>query len=242
MTAHAAYFEIQAQRSNAEFWRRFGRRPDFRGKQVLDFGCGHGALSLEMAAEGARVLGIDLDAERIGWAREHVTGRHVSGGLEFRAVDITLLAPRGEYDVIVSKDTFEHVLDLPRVLVAMREALVPGGEIWTGFSPLYYSPWGDHGRTGLKLPWAHTLPTRIVNAAATRFQRRPIRSPVDLELNGLTPAAFRRQVAEAGLSIESAAYNRSDKRLTLVLDWLRRYPPLERYTTVGIYAVLRRAG
>jgi 2-polyprenyl-3-methyl-5-hydroxy-6-metoxy-1,4-benzoquinol methylase len=63
-----AYFHAQLQ-SNIEFWRRFGRQPDFEGKAVLDLGCGHGALSIDAARNGATVLGIDLDADRIEFAK-----------------------------------------------------------------------------------------------------------------------------------------------------------------------------
>jgi SAM-dependent methyltransferase len=241
MITHEEYFADQAQCSNPDFWRRFGRRPSFAGKRVLDFGCGHGAMTLEMARDGASVLGIDLDAERIGWAQEHVAGRPVSGDIQFRMADITTLGLRDECDIIVSKDSFEHITDLPRVLVALRDALTPSGAIWAGFSPLYHSPWGDHGRTGLKLPWAHTLPRPIVLAAATRLRGQPVDTLDDIGLNGLTPDEFRHQIAGAGLRFESLLYNRSDKRLMTVLTRLRRYRPLELYATVGIYAVLRRA-
>jgi SAM-dependent methyltransferase len=195
-------------------------------------------MSLEMAGVGADVLGVDTDVERIGWAEAHVAPRDVAGKLSFLSDDVRSLDLHNEFDLIVSKDTFEHVDDLGGMLAVLRNALKPDGEIWVGFSPLYYSPWGDHGRTGMKLPWAHTLPRPVVLAAATRFQGRPITALTEIGLNALTPRQFRARVSVNGLRFASLLYNRGDKLLLPALSHLRRVPWLERYATVGIYAVL----
>ena len=31
------------------FWRRLREKPNFKNKSILDFGCGHGALCLDIA-------------------------------------------------------------------------------------------------------------------------------------------------------------------------------------------------
>lgn len=46
--------------------RRLG---DFRGRHVLEFGCGDGRLTLGIAAAPASVLAFDPDAEAVGRAR-----------------------------------------------------------------------------------------------------------------------------------------------------------------------------
>ncbi len=237
MDRHQAYFEDQLHRSVPEFWRRMGDRPGCAGKRVLDLGCGHGAMSLELAGDGAQVLGLDLNAELIDWARAHVEPRRVAGSLRFRCEDVRAVDDR-EFDVIVSKDSFEHIQELGSVLEALRDRLAPGGRIWTGFSPLFYSPRGDHGEMGMPVPWAHAPSRRFVLAAAARRRGAPIGNLADLGLNGMTPAEFRRLVAEAGLRFESLRYNPGDKRLMPMLRRARRIPGLERFATVGIYTVL----
>jgi predicted TPR repeat methyltransferase len=234
---HQAYFDDQLHRSVPEFWRRMGGHPDCAGRRVLDLGCGHGAMSLDLATEGAHVLGLDLNDELVDWARAHVQPRPVAGSLRFLYQDVRSLG-EGEFDLVVSKDSFEHIQELGSVLAALRDRLAPGGRIWAGFSPLFYSPWGDHGEMGLRVPWAHAPSRRFALAAVARRRGAPVSGLADLGLNGMTPADFRRLVSEAGLRFEFLSYNPGDKRLMPVLRRLRRLPGLERYATVGIYTVL----
>jgi 2-polyprenyl-3-methyl-5-hydroxy-6-metoxy-1,4-benzoquinol methylase len=107
------YFEEQFA-SNAEYWKRFGFQPDWYGKRVLDVGCGHGALSVEIAQAGATVLGVDLDEFRIDFANRNLNGRfpELMERVRFRAVNALTLPVDEPFDVIVSKDTFEHVADV----------------------------------------------------------------------------------------------------------------------------------
>lgn len=235
------YFDGQ-DASNKEYWRRFDTRLDWAGKRVLEVGCGHGAMSVEIAQAGASVVGVDLDEGRIAFANRNVAQQfpHLLDRLTFRAVDATSLPVDEPFDVIISKDTFEHVADVASLLRALGERLVrPDGLIYAGFSPLYYSPFGDHGRTGLKVPWAHAvLPKRAVLAAAARRNGHPVASLLDIGLNGNTPAQFRAAFEESGLRLLDIAYNRGDKRLLPALEKVRkRFRRLDRFSTVSIYAV-----
>lgn len=233
------YFDEQRQ-SNREFWRRFGLEPDWKGKHVLDVGCGHGALSIEVARAGASVLGVDTDDGRIDFAIRNLAERfpELSNRVTFRAFDATMLPTADLFDVIVSKDTFEHVDDPTALLKRLGGLLAPGGLLYAGFSPLYYSPFGDHARTGLKIPWAHgVLPRRAVYAAAARHNRHRVNSLLDIGLNGSTPAQFRTAFENSGLRLLNIAYNRGEKRLLPVLEKARKwFPRLDRFTTVSIYA------
>lgn len=58
-----------------------------RDKQVLDVGCNEGFFSFYMAQQGARVVGIDVDEQRIAKA-EFVRSVIDARGVEFKRVDI----------------------------------------------------------------------------------------------------------------------------------------------------------
>ena len=241
---HQAYYDEQTE-SNAEFWHRFGSRPDVTGKRVLDLGCGHGAMSVELARAGAEVLGIDLDRDRIAFAQAHVASRHpaLQDRLRFEAMDLSDLPAAETFDLALSKDTFEHVEDMPAMAKAIFRVLKPGGQLWAGFSPLYWSPFGDHARTGFRIPWAHAiLPRRFVLWRASRSQGHHVGSLDDIGLNGMTPEEFRHAMATAGFVPRSIAYNRGGKPLMRTLSRLRRRRRLEKWATVGIYAVYERPG
>jgi SAM-dependent methyltransferase len=234
------YFDEQRE-SNAEYWRRFGLAPDWNNKRVLDVGCGHGAMSVEIAQAGATVVGVDLDEGRIDFANRNLAQRfpHLTERLAFRAIDATSLPADQPFDIIVSKDTFEHVDDVASLLKGLGQLLGPEGRLYAGFSPLYGSPFGDHTRTGLRVPWAHALlPKRAVCASAARHNGHPVNSLVDIGLNGNTPDQFRAAFDNSGLRLLDIAYNRGDKRLLPLLEKARtRFPRLDRFTTVSIYAV-----
>jgi len=56
------------------FFDRFNGRVDFTGKDILDYGCGHGAACFYIAEHGARsAVGIDIDEERIAFAQTQLT-------------------------------------------------------------------------------------------------------------------------------------------------------------------------
>jgi SAM-dependent methyltransferase len=251
---HRAYFQDQLQ-SNLEFWRRFGRRPDLQGKIVLDLGCGHGALSIDAAGDGATVLGIDLDADRVEFARRNVAAHYpeLRNRIEFGVIDlVTASAPTltEHFDIVLSKDTFEHVEDVEAMLSMIYRLLMPTGELWAGFSPLYWSPLGDHGRTGVRLPWtdfrlpwAHAfMPQALVLKSASRYNQKPVERLHDLGLNGMTSTEFFTYAERAGFHIESVLFNRGDKRFMSFFRKVREIRILERYFTIGIYTVMRRPG
>ena len=89
--------------STQRFFNRFERSLDFAGEAVLDIGCGAGAR---------RVVGVDLYL--IDVARTRLETRHaeLAGTVELIETDGTLTGlDHEQFDVILSKDSFEHYAD-----------------------------------------------------------------------------------------------------------------------------------
>ena len=67
-----AYFNY-SRNENKKFWKRVEEVPNFKNKSVLDFGCGHGALSIDIALLDAKfVHGIDLEDKPLEFANKNL--------------------------------------------------------------------------------------------------------------------------------------------------------------------------
>ena len=110
-----------------EHWHRYAfALPLATGKRVLDAASGEGFGSALLATVAASVLGVDID----GGAITHARSRYgIAGKLDFAQADVTRLdhLPPASFDVIVSFETLEHVLDQDRLLDGFVRLLAPGG-------------------------------------------------------------------------------------------------------------------
>jgi magnesium-protoporphyrin O-methyltransferase len=80
---------------------------DLRGCRLLDAGCGTGALAVEAARRGARVVAIDLSPALIDLARSRAPRSAGATSLEFLAGD--MLDPAlGSFDHVVAMDSLIH--------------------------------------------------------------------------------------------------------------------------------------
>jgi magnesium-protoporphyrin O-methyltransferase len=90
---------------------------DLTGRRILDAGCGTGALAIEAARRGARVVAIDLSPTLVNLAHERSEMDFGHGHVEFRVGD--MLDPElGHFDHVVAMDSLIHykAADVVRVL------------------------------------------------------------------------------------------------------------------------------
>jgi SAM-dependent methyltransferase len=240
------YFAIQQRIDNSKFWARLGGKPNFSGSNVLEVGCGLGAMSIDIAASGAgSVLGIDLNARAIEFARWKAS--QVLDGpaaIRFEARPIATIAGQQLFDMVVSKDTFEHVITLEDMIADIARLLRPGGRAFIGFSPLYNSPFGDHGELGVRIPWLHLIAgeARVV-AAFNRTNNTDCHNLHQAGFNGYPPRRFYRAFRSSGLATRYMVTNPGEGLKGVVMAVLRAIGHarfLEKYVTIGIYAVLEK--
>jgi len=72
----------------------------FRGKRVLEIGCGDGRLTWRYAAETAAVCAIDPDPEKIREAQEAIPAT-LAGHITFSATPIERFTARYPFDLII---------------------------------------------------------------------------------------------------------------------------------------------
>lgn len=238
-------FEAHYRDSSASFWRRFGGQPDLAGKRVLDFGCGTGGMVHRVLSGGASsAVGIDLSERAIGYAKPRLEAEW-GGRVDIRLGDIRR-EKFSPVDVIVSQNTLEHVDPLLEVVQAVVAKCRPGGDIYFGFSPLWYSPYGHHHYPPGRTPWIHVLKgDRVVLNSMEKIAGKRYASISDAGFNKAEPKDFYDLFKALPVSIVSLRTNVADGGLkSLAMGGMRAMatlPGLERYFTIGIYAHLRRA-
>jgi 2-polyprenyl-3-methyl-5-hydroxy-6-metoxy-1,4-benzoquinol methylase len=75
------------------------RLADFRGRQVIELGCGDGRLTVPVAREAASILAFDPDAEAVERARESLRAE-LASRVDYRvASGKELEVERGSFDL-----------------------------------------------------------------------------------------------------------------------------------------------
>jgi SAM-dependent methyltransferase len=227
---------------NPNFWERFNEKPDFQGRTVLDIGCGHGSLCIDMALSGARkVVGLDINSRLIEFAKNNLRINYPQLLDRVRFECATLADYQGEaFDLIVSKDSFEHVIGLEGLLTDIKKRLKECGKLYAGFAPLYNAPFGDHKRTKAILPWGHVLIPESLLIKRLKKQNPEIHSIYDLGLNKLSLREYKKLFHGCGLAIIQFDTNRGTRLISKIITFAAKLLFLEEYFTHNIYIILEK--
>lgn len=111
------------------------------GKRAIDIGCGEGYGPSILAGTAAEVLGVDIAPEVIEHARVSYSARN----LTFEVMDVNHLeVPDDYFDVAVSLQVVEHLVDVSGYFKEMSRILKPGGAaLLTTPNRLTISPGSD---------------------------------------------------------------------------------------------------
>ncbi|MBI1978118.1 MAG: class I SAM-dependent methyltransferase [Candidatus Omnitrophica bacterium] len=103
------------------------------GEQVLDFGCGRGALAIALAKRGCKTVGIDFSKDAIRFASElrKRFSEDIQRRVQFERMEAKDLAWKNEFDVIIFNQVYEHLYDweLEILIAKFKEALKPAGRL-----------------------------------------------------------------------------------------------------------------
>ncbi|MBC8252210.1 MAG: class I SAM-dependent methyltransferase [Candidatus Nitrosopelagicus sp.] len=96
----------------------------WKGKHILDVGCGTGRLAYMIAKKGGKVKGIDYSTTAIKTAQS----KYNHPNLSYEKVDVSKNIS-GKYDIIISIGTLEHMDKPYSMLKKFKNHLEPKGKI-----------------------------------------------------------------------------------------------------------------
>jgi trans-aconitate methyltransferase len=146
------------------------------GEHILDLGCGDGALTEQLAATGAVLLGVDASPTMIAAARQR--------NLNVEQHDATALPFHQQFDAVFSNAALHWITNQQAVLAGVHRALRPGGR--------FVAEMGGHGNiAAIRTALQAVLAPYHVDAEATAASFFP------------SPATYRRLLESAGFTVQS---------------------------------------
>jgi len=233
----------------SRFWERFPETFDFENKKVLDFGSGIGCMPIVLAGRNAgHVTGLEIDPGFTEFSNYNLdkTYPEFKDRVSYLCKNLEKIEDNA-FDIIISKDVFEHVIGLREIIPKLVTKLKPGGRMILGWGPLWYSPFGDHGLSkkamGITLPWLHLFLKEkklleTVNQERLKQGQKAVKSIHEFGMNMEPYQGYRELICSLGLKIEYFETNRTN-RFPLInkIPVPRR---LEKYWIRTIYCILSK--
>lgn len=180
------------------------------GARVLDVGSGEGGVIKAFVEAGATGIGVDLSLPRVEYARVTLEQDCEAGVLEFVAGDIHDPEISGgwekRFDIVIFKDSIEHITDKKALLLRIAELLRPDGVIFLGFPP-WRMPFGGHQQMArsriAQLPYWHLIPRPVYRRLLGLLGEREatVKELTGLRDTGISISAFERLVTGLGFEI-----------------------------------------
>ncbi len=166
------------------------------GKDVVDYGCGRGILSLDLSEVARLVYAVDIRPHP-----EAFSGRPniISGYPE--------IVPPRSADFVLSLNAFEHYSDPKKILLHWRRILKPTGRVYLSFGPPWYHPYGAHLEYLTRLPWIQLwCPEPLVMAWRSRHRTDGAKRYQEVEggLNQMSLRKCDKLLIETGFRITSS--------------------------------------
>ncbi len=178
---------------------------------ILEIGCGEGGVLKAFTDLGCKVVGVDLSPDRVKMAEGFMQPEIDKGLARFIAkniydVDFEHDFAR-QFDVIILKDSIEHIPDQEKIIGHLKRYLATDGKIFFGFPP-WYMPFGGHqqicrNKWLSKLPYYHLLPKFLYKAVvkAAGENEATVQELLEIKDTGISIERFERIVKKTGYDV-----------------------------------------
>lgn len=182
------------------------------GLSVMEIGCGEGGVLKSFTNRGVSCLGVDLSPTRIEAATQLMQEEVNKGLVTFITKNVYdsdfLESYQGQFDLILLKDTIEHIPDQERFIPYLRNFLTPNGHVFFGFPP-WRMPFGGHqqicrSKILSKLPWVHLLPRSLYTGVMRMFGEsdRIVQDLLEIKDTGISTHRFERIIRKSDFEIQ----------------------------------------
>lgn len=179
-------------------------------KKVLVIGSGWGTeIAWLLGKKPSEIVGIDPAPRSEIPLKRYLNHNNLTSNYEIiRGTTEDILSNKEHYfDLILSHNVFEHIMDLKSIFTDIPKLLSPSGRVAIFTDPLYYSSCGAHMNIE---PWEH-----LWGDLSSIRKRVPPYQWHDFEngLNKMTVSTFLKEVKDSG-AIVSQFYLRPDRNIS----------------------------
>ena len=144
------------------------------GENVLDVGCGTGALAYDVAEKAkAYVVGVDIDQDNIVKAQQEYSHPHIS----YLVGDVQQKIPDGSFDVVILSNVLEHLMERSAFLRHIQDLMRPSRLLIR--VPLFERDWRVPLKQELNVEW-RLDPTHEVEYSLESFQEEIVSAGLEI--------------------------------------------------------------
>jgi SAM-dependent methyltransferase len=228
------------------------------GMEVLEIGCGEGGVLKAFIDKGMKGVGVDLHTYKFDLAVQFLDEYIKDGRISLINKDI--YSPdlheqfNGRFDLIILKDTLEHIFDQEKLIGYLRGFLKDNGIMFLAFPP-WYMPFGGHQQMCSNkflsfMPYYHLLPLFLYTALLKAFKEddQLIKELLNIKKTRISLQRYKRIVKEKGFkTVREQLYfinpnyeikfNLKPRKLNRIIGAV---PYIRDFATTTIYSLIQK--
>ncbi len=186
------------------------------GLRVLEIGCAEGGVLKAFTDLGCICTGVELSSSKVDNAHIFMKDEVDKRLIRFICQNIYDLDFKAEFtnqfDLIVLKDTIEHIHEQEKIIGYLKFLLKIDGHIFFGFPP-WQMPWGGHqqickSKFLMFLPYFHLLPMKAYRQFLKLFGEEDFKIEVLAEIKetGISTHRFENIISKSNFVIKAKQF------------------------------------